>query len=353
VHIAQVAPLIESVPPQGYGGTERVVSYLTEELIDQGHEVTLFASGDSRTRARLVAPCPHALRLAPDSGGDLPYSVLALEKVLSEAHRFDVIHFHLDCLHFPIARRMRRAQLTTMHGRLDRPELAAVFDEFAEMPVVSISNRQRLPLAGARWLGTVYHGLPERLYALHPEPGRYLAFIGRICPEKRVDRAIRIAEALGIPLKIAAKVDKADRAYFDAVVAPMIRRSPLVELVGEIGDREKDDFLGGALALLFPIDWPEPFGLAMIEAMACGTPVLAFRRGAVPEVVEDGVTGFLVESVAGAVAAGERLARFDRARCRREFERRFSAARMARDYVRLYRRAQAELSAPAEWREAR
>jgi glycosyltransferase involved in cell wall biosynthesis len=336
MRIAQVAPAIESVPPRCYGGTERVVAYLTEELVEQGHDVTLFASGDSCTRARLVPLCPRALRLDPGCQDYQPHTTLTLEKVFSEADRFDVVHFHIDYVHFPLARRLRVPHLTTLHGRLDLPDLVGVYREFRDLPLVSISEAQRAPLRWARWLGTVPHGLPQSLYPFHPGPGKYLAFLGRITPEKRVDRAIRIAEALGLPLRIAAKVDRADRPYFEQAIAPLLRSSR-VEFIGEIDDEQKADFLGNALALLFPIDWPEPFGLVMIEAMACGTPVLAFRRGSVPEVLEEGLTGVIVDDMREAVRAGERLFRLDRARIRQEFVRRFSVQRMARDYARQYR----------------
>jgi glycosyltransferase involved in cell wall biosynthesis len=337
MRIAQVAPLYESVPPQGYGGTERVVSYLTEALVRQGHEVTLFASGDSVTAARLVAPCRAALRLDPQCRDPLAHHVLMVEQVFQQRSRFDCIHWHLDYLPFPLARRQPTPHVTTLHGRLDLPDLGPLYQEFADVPVVSISDAQRQPLPGINWQGTVYHGLPEDLYTFRPEPGPYLAFLGRISPEKRVDHAIEIAQHLGMDLKIAAKVDPVDRAYFEAVVAPLLRE-PLVEFVGEIGEGEKDDFLGHAYALLFPIDWPEPFGLVMIEAMACGTPVIAYRRGSVPEILEDGVTGFMVDDVETAVRAAEHIPTLSRWRCRQRFEARFSAARMARDYLALYRR---------------
>jgi glycosyltransferase involved in cell wall biosynthesis len=335
VRIAQVAPLYESVPPKLYGGTERVVSYLTEELVRQGHDVTLFASGDSATSAHLVAPCARSLRLDPSAPDPIAQHILMLEQVAKNAPRFDVIHFHIDYLHYPLSRRQRVPQLTTLHGRLDLPHLPPLYEEFGEMPVVSISDAQRAPLLLARWLGTVPHGLPLDLYRYQPEPGRYLAFLGRISPEKRLDRAIEIARQVGIELRIAAKIDAADREYFREVIAPMLDGG-YVEFVGEIGEHEKSAFLGDALALLFPIDWPEPFGLVMIEALACGTPVVAFPCGSVPEVIEDGHTGFLVKNVAEAAMAVEKARDLDRAECRRIFERRFSAGRMARDYVSLY-----------------
>jgi glycosyltransferase involved in cell wall biosynthesis len=337
MRIAQVAPLFESVPPRLYGGTERVVSYLTEALVQQGHEVTLFASGDSATRAHLAACWPRALRLDGRSELHIVPHMLELEQVFRRHAEFDVLHFHTDCLHFPLARRHAAAHITTLHGRLDLPELEPLLREFSEMPLVSISDAQRAPLPWARWLGTVHHGLqPDRL-GFHPGPGRYLAFLGRISPEKRCDRAIEIARRLRLPLRIAAKVDAADRAYHEAKIRPLMAH-PLVDYVGEIGELEKAEFLGNAIALLFPVDWPEPFGLAMIEAMACGTPVVAFRCGAVPEVVDAGVTGFVVDSLDEAVRATEAAAALDRAHCRRRFEERFTADRMAREYVALYER---------------
>jgi glycosyltransferase involved in cell wall biosynthesis len=336
MRIAQVSPLHESVPPRGYGGTERVVSYLTEELVRQGHAVTLFASGDSRTSAELVPICPRALRLG--GGGDpLAHLVVMLERVARRAHEFDIVHWHVDYLHFPLSRRLGVPQLTTMHGRLDLPELQCIFDEFRDMPVVSISQAQRAPLPQARFCGTVHHGLPRELYPFEPRPGDYVAFVGRMSPEKRVDRAIEIARRAGLPLKIAAKIDPAERAYFERDIAPLLSQ-PHVEFVGEIAEKDKRGFLGGARCLLFPIDWPEPFGLVMIEAMACGTPVVAFRRGSVPEVVEDGVTGFVVDDVDQAVLATRRAALLERGRCRDAFERRFAVERMTRDYVALYDR---------------
>ncbi|ATB27332.1 glycosyltransferase family 4 protein [Melittangium boletus] len=348
MRIAQVSPLIESVPPRRYGGTERVVAYLTEELIEQGHDVTLFASGDSLTRARLVSPCARALRAGSGFHDPLPHLTLMLEQVLSEAYRFDVIHFHTECVHFPLSRRLRLPQLTTLHGRLDLPGLKGLYREFRDMPLVSISDDQREPLSWAHWLGTVHHGLPEALYPFHPEPGKYLAFLGRISPEKGVVQAIHIAEALGLPLRIAAKLGTPDRAYFEAEVEPLLRRGPGAEFIGEIGEDEKADFLGQAMALLFPIDWPEPFGLVMIEALACGTPVIAFRRGAVPEILKHGLTGFIVDDLDGAIRAGARLSCLDRYQCRLEFERRFSARRMAQDYVMLYQELLSH-ERPVEW----
>jgi len=337
MRIAQVAPLYESVPPKYYGGTERVVSYLTDELVRQGHEVTLFASGDSETEARLVAACPRSLRLAKRRQDQMAHHLVMLEHVFQRAAQFDIVHFHVDYLHFPLSRREPITHVTTLHGRLDIPDLAPLYQEFREMPVISISNGQREPLPWANWQATVYHGLPADIYQFRPEPGSYLAFLGRISPEKRVDRAIEIAKQVGMPLKIAAKIDRVDKDYFESVIAPLLRSS-LVEFVGEIGDGEKDEFLGNAYALLFPIDWPEPFGLVMIEAMACGTPVIAYRGGAVPEVMEQGRTGFVVQGLDDAVEAVRRVPKLSRKRCREVFEQRFTATRMAHDYVQLFER---------------
>ena len=337
MRIAQVAPLYESVPPKYYGGTERVVSYLAEELIRQGHEVTLFASGDSVTRARLVAACQRSLRLDEHCIDQMAYQILMLERVFQRAAEFDIVHFHVDYLHFPLSRRQPITHVTTLHGRLDIPDLVPLYREFRDMPVISISNEQREPLPWANWQATVYHGVPTSLYQFRSEPGSYLAFLGRISPEKRVDRAIKIAKQAQIPLKIAAKVDPVDKDYFENAVKPLLRH-PLVEFVGEIGDGEKDEFLGNAYALLLPIDWPEPFGLVMIEAMACGTPVIARRRGAVPEVMEEGHTGFIVRNLEEAVEAVRRVPELNRKRCREFFEKRFTATRMAHDYLRVYER---------------
>jgi len=314
-----------------------VVSYLTEELVRQGHDVTLFASGDSVTLARLVAPCQKSLRLDSRCIDPLAHHVLMLETVLQEAHRFDLLHFHIDYLHFPISRRNGWANLTTLHGRLDIPELAPLYREYREMPLISISDAQRRPVARANWLGTVHHGLPLDLHNFRETPGSYLAFLGRISREKRVDRAIEIARHTGMTLKIAAKIDRADREYYEKEVRHLFD-DPHVEFVGEVGGRAKDEFLGQAKALLFPIDWPEPFGLVMIEALACGTPVIAWPCGSVPEVIEPGVTGFLVNSVAEAVGAVEKLPSLSRRRCRERFEERFSVERMTRDYVAIYKK---------------
>ena len=337
MRIAEVAPLYESVPPKYYGGTERVVSYLTEELVRQGHEVTLFASGDSVTKARLVPACRRSLRLDERCVDQMAHHLAMLEHVFARAADFDIVHFHVDYMHFPLSRRDPITHVTTLHGRLDIPDLVPLYQEFREMPVISISNGQRQPLPWANWQATVYHGLPADRYLFRAEPGSYLAFLGRISPEKRVDRAIEIAKQVGMPLKIAAKIDRVDKDYFDSAIAPLLRNS-LVEFVGEIGEREKDEFLGNAYALLFPIDWPEPFGLVMIEAMACGTPIIAYRGGAVPELVEHGHNGFVVERLEDAVEAVRHLAQLSRKRCREVFEQRFTARRMAHDYVQQFER---------------
>jgi glycosyltransferase involved in cell wall biosynthesis len=337
LRIAIVSPLQESVPPRYYGGTERVVSYLTEELVALGHDVTLFASGDSVTSAKLQPMARRGLRLDPDCRDALAHHIAMLHDVLELADEFDVVHFHIDYVHFPAARAARLTSLTTMHGRLDIPDLAPLFRRYADMRLVSISEAQRRPMPWASWIGTVHHGLPRDLLAPGRGDGGYLAFVGRMSPEKRPDRAIRIARAAGIALRIAAKVEKVDLAYYEAVVKPLLA-GPGVEFIGEIGEREKADLLGGAKALLFPIDWPEPFGLVMIEAMACGTPVIAYPCGSVPEVLTPGVTGCIVESEAEALEAIARLDAFDRGACRRAFEERFTAERMARDYLRVYRK---------------
>ena len=335
MRIAQVAPLYESVPPTLYGGTERIVSYLTEELVRQGHDVCLFASGDSRTSAQLVPMRACSIRLDRSCRDPLAAHIVMIEQVIAQQHRFDLIHYHIDYLHYPVSRRGITPHVTTLHGRLDLPELGPIYDEFAEMPVISISDAQREPLPQANWIGTVHHGIPASLCAFSPGGSGYLAFLGRISPEKRTDRAIQIATRCGRPLKIAAKVDNVDRDYFEACIKPLLT-NPLVEFVGEISDAEKPAFLGGADALLFPIDWPEPFGLVMIESLACGTPVIAYRGGSVEEIVAEGVTGFVVTDIPAAAAAVERAIALDRHRGRDVFERRFTAARMAADYVNLY-----------------
>jgi glycosyltransferase involved in cell wall biosynthesis len=336
MRIAQISPLHESVPPRLYGGTERIVHYLTEELVREGHDVTLFASGDSETSARLVPCCDKALRLS-GARDPLVHHVLMLEKVFQHAREFDVIHSHIEYPAYPIIRRQPETPvLTTTHGRMDLPGLEPLYGEYSEIPLVSISDSQRAPLPGAGWRGTVHHGLPAGFLSLREEHRGYLAFLGRVSPEKRLDSAIRIAVAAGIPLEIAAKVDKQDEDFFHAEIEPLLRH-PLVRFHGEIGDAEKQDFLGGAMALLFPVDWPEPFGLVMIEAMACGTPVIARARGSVPEVMRDGVSGFVIETEEQAVEAVRRIPSLSRAACRAYFEERFSAARMAGDYLALYR----------------
>jgi len=339
MRIAQVAPLCESVPPKLYGGTERVVSYLTEELVRCGHEVTLFASGDSETKARLVPACPKALWRDPNCKEVLPHHVRLMELVFADVSRFDVIHFHGDYLQFPLLRRHPCPHVTTLHGRLDLPDQKSLFAEYGEMPLVSISDNQRNPLSAANWQATVYHGLPRDLYTYRERPGDYLAFLGRMSPEKRVDRAIEIARRAGMKLKIAAKIYDEEGDYHKKTIAPLLEESKsFVEFVGEVGGRDKDEFLGNARALLFPIDWPEPFGLVMIEAMACGTPVIAWPCGSVPEVINEGVSGFIVDNVDEAVDAVSRVEWLSRQECRREFEQRFDAARMARDYVEVYRK---------------
>lgn len=335
MRIAQVAPLYESVPPQLYGGTERVVSYLTEALIEQGHDVTLFAAGDSITDAKLISVVPRSLRLDSTCTDPLAPHMLMLEQVIARAHQFDVVHFHVDYLGFPFSRRLLCPSVTTLHGRLDQPHLVPIMEEYADMPLVSISNAQRMPLSDASWHQTIYHGLHTELYQPRFEPGEYFAFIGRISPEKRVDRAIEVAKRLGVPLKIAAKVDAADKRYYEAEIKPLLDH-PLIDYIGEIGEDQKSEFLGRARALLFLIDWPEPFGLAMIEAMACGTPVVAFNGGSVPEVVDPCITGYIVSDMEEAVRAASVVHTLDRERCRAQFERRFSAGRMAQEYTDLY-----------------
>src|SRR5574338_1135596 len=337
MRIAQVAPLIESVPPTGYGGAERVVSYLTEELVRQGHQVTLFASGDARTAAELVPCSPRSLRLDDGVIDPMAHQTVELECVAARAHEFDVIHWHLDYFHFPMSRRLGVPQLTTLHGRLDIPDLQPVYAEFRDMPVVSISDDQRDPLPQANWIGTVHHGLPYDELVPIGQPDDYLVFVGRMSPEKRADRAIEIARRAGMRLKIGAKVDGADREYFRREIEPLLAQSH-VEFVGAVGGAEKQALLSGARAMLFPIDWAEPFGLVMIEAMACGTPVIAWPQGSVPEVIADGVNGFIVDSIDDAVEAVGDLDSISRDGVRAAFERRFTAERMARDYLDAYRR---------------
>jgi glycosyltransferase involved in cell wall biosynthesis len=336
--IAQIAPLYESVPPKYYGGTERIVSYLVEELVRQKHEVTLFASGDSRTSGVLVPICEQALRLQRRALVDpLAHHVRMLELVFAQACEFDVLHFHLDYIQFPLIRRSKSLTLTTLHGRLDIPDLQPLFTEFWEVRLCSISNSQQKHLTHANWLGSVHHGLPKDLYQFHPEAEDYVVFLGRICPEKGVDRAIEIAIRVGMPLKIAAKVDAVDQAYFEQRIRRLLDH-PLVDFIGEIGDQQKNDLLGKARALLFPIDWPEPFGLTMIEAMACGTPVIAYRHGSVPEIIETGVNGFIVNSVEEAVIALRNLDSIQRGRCRQIFEQRFTSQQMASAYLSIYQK---------------
>jgi glycosyltransferase involved in cell wall biosynthesis len=337
MRIAQVAPLIESVPPKHYGGTERIVSYLTEELVRSGHDVTLFGSGDSVTSARLIAPTRRSLRKNERCKDPMARELILIDHVVEHAREFDVIHFHIGYLHFAICRYLPVPHVTTLHGRLDIPDFVAVHDRFRDLPVISISNAQRAPVIWANWQETIYHGLPEDVFRFYPDRGDYLAFLGRISPEKGADRAIEIAKRVGMPLKIAAKVDRVDRRYFKRVVEPLLSDSR-VEWIGEITDQQKNEFLGKAHALLFPIDWPEPFGLVMIEAMACGTPVIAYDRGSVPEVMENGVTGFVVTELDQAVEATRRVRDVSRAGCRKVFEKRFTAGRMANDYVDVYER---------------
>lgn len=335
--IAQIAPLAESVPPKLYGGTERIVSYLTEELVRQGHDVTLFASGDSRTAAELVPITDMALRLDPTVVDPIPYHMILLEEVRRRADEFDALHFHIDLLHLPMVQDFIGRTVTTLHGRLDLPDLRAFYRAFPHHGLVSISDHQRLPMPPVNWAGTIYHGLPANI--LRPSPGGhdgYLAFLGRISPEKRPDRAIRIAARSGMPLRIAAKIDAVDRLYWEQEIAPLVERYPNVTFIGEINEQQKADFLGRASALIFPIDWPEPFGLVMIEAMACATPVIAFRCGSVPEVIDHGVSGFIVDSEDQAVEAVAQLPNIDRSAVRGAFDARFTASRMASDYVALY-----------------
>jgi len=333
--IAQVAPLFESVPPKAYGGTERVISYLTEELVKLGHDVTLFAAGDSITEAKLIAPVERSIRPVPGDHSWLAYHMMEFEKLSRLRDEFDIIHFHTDYMHFPLAQLLGMPHVTTVHGRIDLPELGPLYRQFSDVPLVSISNHQRLPQPQANWAGTVYHGLPEDLYQCSTRPGGYFAFLGRISREKRVDRAIEIAERCGMPLYIGAKIDAFDETYFNEIIKPLLRK-PFVKYIGEIGQKEKRELLENANALLFPIDWPEPFGLVMIEAIACGTPVIAYMNGSVPEIIEDGVTGFTVRNQEEAVRAASRIDAIDRQGCRAAFERRFTARRMANDYLRIY-----------------
>jgi len=335
--IAQISPLMESVPPRLYGGSERIVSYLTDELVRQGHDVTLFASGDSVSSANLVRCVPMALRLDANAKDPIPYYMLMLDRVREMADEFDILHFHIDQFHFPLFRPIAQRTVTTLHGRQDLHDLKPLYVGFSDMPLVSISNSQRKPIANANFAATVYHGLPAQTLKPNYKPsGDYVAFLGRISPEKRPDRAIRIAQALGLRIKIAAKIDKVDEAYFREHIASLFNL-PGVEYIGEIDERSKSEFLGEASALLFPIDWPEPFGLSMIEAMACGTPVLAFRCGSVPEIIDPGVTGLIVDSMDEAIRVMPQVLALDRRAVRQKFEQRFSASRMAKDYVQVYR----------------
>jgi glycosyltransferase involved in cell wall biosynthesis len=336
LRIAQVSPLIETVPPQCYGGTERIVSYLTEELVRLGEHITLFASGGSVTAAELVAVSEYPLRADASVKDPLTRNVIEIEQVFKRAEDFDLIHFHDGYVHFPVARRQPTPSVTTMHGRMDLPDLVPMFQEFDDMPLISISDNQRTPLKFANWVGTVPHGLPEDLYSFRAEPEDYLVFVGRICQEKRPDRAVELAKRIGMPLKIAAKVDKVDEQYFEAEIKPLLN-DHLIEFVGEVNEAEKNVLLGGARALLFPIDWPEPFGLVMIESLACGTPVLAFECGSVPEVLIHGKTGFIVRSMDEAEKALHQIGRIDRHACRREFEQRFTVAQMAQNYLHIYK----------------
>jgi glycosyltransferase involved in cell wall biosynthesis len=336
MRIAQIAPLTEAVPPLLYGGTERVVSWLTEELVALGHDVTLFASGDSATDAKLEPMWPRALRLDGTVRDPNALHMVMIEQVCQRSEQFDVLHFHLDYFSFSLMSRQKTPFVTTLHGRLDLPEHQPVFSTFNSVPVVSISNAQRRPIPEANWVATVKHGLPAGLLAPQQAQPSYLAFLGRVSPEKRLDGAIRIAQRCGLPLKIAAKIDRADEDYFNEVIRPLLGL-PGIEFIGEIGDHQKSEFLSGAIALLVPIDWPEPFGLVMIEAMACGLPVVAFNRGSVPEIIEDGVTGFVVEDETSAVRAVRDIASLSRTAIRKIFEERFTSRRMAEDYVNLYR----------------
>jgi glycosyltransferase involved in cell wall biosynthesis len=336
MRIAQVAPLFERVPPIAYGGTERVIFNLTEELIRQGHEVTLFASGDSITEARLISVVDHAMRPQQQPTW-LTYATMQLDMVAKYAANFDVIHFHTDYLHFPIAKYLGTPHITTVHGRLDLPELGPLFRQFSNTPLVSISNCQRTPLPWANWYETVYHGMPPLSASIESRPEEYFAFVGRISPEKRVDRAIDIAKQCGIPLYIAAKIDGVDDPYYNQCIRPLME-DPLVTFLGEINDAEKSKLLKHAKALLFPIDWPEPFGLVMIESLSCGTPVIAYRNGSVPEIIEHGVTGFIVNNQEEAVEAARNIESIDRAGCRNVYEKRFSSTQMANNYVRVYQR---------------
>ncbi len=336
MRIAQIAPLFEAVPPRTYGGTERVVSWLTEALHDMGHDVTLFASSDSQTNARFVPANTRSLRIEKRAPEHLTHHYLMLENAVKMAREFDIFHGHLDYLCFPILRANKLSSVHTLHGRLDIPQLMPIYDEYLDMPLVSISKHQRTPLANANWKATVYHGLPEGMYQFHEKPsGDYLLFLGRVCPEKGIDKAIEIAHRAGIKLKIAAKVDPVDEVYYQETIAPLIEKYD-AEFVGEADDMQKNDLIGNARAVLFPINWPEPFGLVMIEAMACGTPIIAFGCGSVPEIVKTGENGFICHDVEGAISAVKQIDNIDRGQCRHHFETRFTSTRMAEDYVRVY-----------------
>jgi glycosyltransferase involved in cell wall biosynthesis len=343
--VAQVSPLYESVPPVAYGGTERIVAYLTDELVSQGHDVTLFASGDSRTRGKLVPIVPKSLRLGNDLNADL-YNVLQVQEVLTWHERFDIIHYHTDFLHFPSSNLKRLPRVTTLHGRLDIGNLDQLYTTFPREPLISISYKQREPLVAANWVGNVYHGLPEHLYSPGQGKGNYAAFLGRISPEKGLEAAIAITEQAGIPLQVAAKIDPADRQYFENEIKHLLKK-PHVEFIGEISDSQKGTFLGEALFTIFPVNWPEPFGLVMIESLACGTPVIAFNRGSVPEVIVDGLTGYIVGTIGEAVDAINKISLIDRRRCREMFLKKFTAARMASDYCKLYEEL---IRDPSTWR---
>jgi glycosyltransferase involved in cell wall biosynthesis len=335
LRIAQVAPLFESVPPTLYGGTERVVSFLTEALVSQGHDVTLFASGDSVTTSRLVKVCENSLRLNNKCIDQLAHHIAQLQMVQNELEHFDVVHYHTDYLHFPLSKKSSVPHVTTLHGRLDIPDLQNLYRLFTEIPLVSISDSQRAPLPYVNWIDTIYHGLPQDLFNPNYGEGNYLAFLGRVSAEKRVDRAIDIACSSNIPLKIAAKIDTQDREYFEQKIKGLLDH-PLIDFIGEIGESEKQEFLGNATALLFPIDWSEPFGLVMIEALACGTPVIAYRRGSVPEIIEHGRSGFIVDNQKSAIKAVQNISSIDRRECRKAFEERFTSSQMAEGYAKVY-----------------
>jgi glycosyltransferase involved in cell wall biosynthesis len=334
--IAQVPPLIESVPPKGYGGTERIVSFITEELMKRGHEVTLFASADSETKARLVPIAPEGLRMVSQKVDTLAYHFIQVDEVMRQSQEFDIIHFHNDYLHFPISRMYNYSHVTTLHGRLDNPGLSQLYNRYNDIPLISISNNQRQPIPDANWISTVYHGLPGNMYTAQENKDSYLAFLGRISIEKRPDRAIEIAKRTGMKLKIAAKIDNADKEYYESI--RHLFDDSLIEFIGEIGEDEKQEFLGNATALLFPIDWPEPFGLVVIESMACGTPVIAFRAGSIPEIIDEGITGFVVSSIDEAVDAVNKIQQINRSGCRKKFEERFEVSIMVDNYEKVYTR---------------